>query len=127
MKTKSVEDIAIKYIVRYLKKNERVKNPRIVKRGVDIVAGNRWIEAKGCLRKETNIRIVPQALDCVAEQGKLKDFFIYYVYDIASGYPKLIIFDYETFKKHKIIEVKYIIQPFKIIRETGKPQIISLK
>jgi len=126
MKTKSIEDITINYIVKYLKEHKKIKNPRIVKRGVDIIAGKRWIEAKGCLKKETNIRIVPQAIDYVAEQGRLRDFYIYYVFDIASGHPKLVIFDYKTFKKHKIIEIKYIIQPFKIIKEVGKPKIINL-
>lgn len=125
--TKTIEDVAIRYIIEYLKKVEKIKNPKIVKRGVDIIAGKRWIEVKGCLKKETNIRIVPQALDYIAEQGKLKDFFIYYVYDIASKNPKLMIFDYTTFKKHKVIEIKYIIQPFKIYKNTGEPEIISLK
>ena len=37
-----------------------------------------------------------------------------------------MIFDYNTFKKHKVAEIKWIIQPFKIKRDTGKPEIINL-
>lgn len=123
--TKSIEDRAIWYIVNYLKKHEGIKNPKVIKRGVDIIAGKRWIEAKGSLKKETNIRVVPQALEYVAERGKLKDFFIYFVYNMAS-HPKLMIFDYLTFKKYKIPEIKYIIQPFRIQKETQKPKSINL-
>lgn len=123
--TKTIEDRAITHIVQYFKKSG-VKKIRIQKQGVDIIAGKAWIEAKGCLKKETNIRVVPQALNYVKKHGKLKDFYIYYVYDIASKKPKLMIFDYNTFKKYKIVEIKYIIQPFKIKRETGSPQIIKL-
>jgi hypothetical protein len=45
---------------------------------------------------------------------------------MASENPKLMIFDYDTFEKHKIPETKWIIQPFKIRRETGKPEEIQL-
>ncbi len=125
--TKKIEDKAIEYIIGYLKKYEKVKDGdiKIVKKGIDIIAGDRWIEAKGCNKKETNIRVTPQSLDYVAEQGKLRNYFIYYVYDMNES-PKLLIFDYKTFKKHRHIEIKYIIQPSKIRRETGKPKIINL-
>lgn len=124
--TKNIEDLAIQYVVEYLKKIKKYKKIRIIKKGVDLIADKDWIEVKGCLRKESNIRIVPQAIDYVAEAGKLKDFYIYYVYGLSSQRPKLTIFDYKTFKKYKVIEIKYIIQPFKIIRETGKPEVIGL-
>lgn len=123
--TKNIEDQGIKYIVLYLKK-KGVKNIQIKKRGIDIIAGRKWIEAKSCLKKETNIRMVPQALNYVKKNGKLNNFYIYYVYDIASRKPKLMIFDYVTFRRYKIKEIKYIIQPFKIYRGTGKPKIINL-
>ncbi len=127
--TKTIEDKAINHIVRYLKKHKKIrkKDIKIVKRGIDIIAGDLWIEAKGCNKTETNIRITPQSLDYVAEQGKLKNYFIYYVYDMKSKNPKLLILNYKTFKKHRHIEIKYIIQPAKIRRETGKPEIIDLK
>ena len=126
--TKTIEDKAINHIVRYLKKHKKIKKKdiKVVKRGIDIIAGDFWIEAKGCNKKETNIRVTPQSLDYVAEQGKLKNYFIYYVYSMNKN-PKLLIFNYQTFKKHRHIEIKYIIQPSKIRKETGKPEIIDLK
>ncbi len=126
--TKVIEDQAINLIVSYLIKKEgiSIKNIQIIKRGVDIIAGRKWIEAKGCLKRETNIRVVSQALEYVKKNGKLNDFYIYYVYDIASGKPKLMIFDYATFEKRKVKEIKYIIQPFKIHRDTGNPKVINL-
>ena len=126
--TKTIEDKAINHIVRYLKKHKKIKEKdiKIVKSGVDIIAGDLWIEAKGCNKKETNIRVTPQSLDYIAGQGKLKNYFIYYVYSMNKD-PKLLIFDYQTFKKHRHIEIKYIIQPSKIRKETGKPEIIDLK
>jgi hypothetical protein len=67
--------------------------------------------------------MVPQALDSIAELGGLKkdSFFIYYVYNIAEK-AELMIFDYPTFKKHKIAEIKWLIQPQQILKTTGKPQ-----
>jgi hypothetical protein len=47
-----------------------------------------------------------QALKSIREAGKLKQgsFYIFYVFDIGSGNPKLMIFDYNDFKKHKVAE-----------------------
>jgi len=120
--TKNIEDKAKDYIVKYLKEHDGIKDDDIkrkLKKGADIkIFKNgkciKWIEAKGCNKKETNIRITPQSLFTIAEEGGLKNYFIYFVYEMNSKKPKLVIFDYETFKKHKIIEIKYIIQPSKI-------------
>ena len=123
--TKSIEKKAIDYIIKYLQEREGIKNtdikPQKSRNGADIkIFKNgkciKWIEAKGCNKKETNIRITPQSLFTVAEEGGLKqgNYFIYSVYKMNSKKPELVIFDYETFKKHKIVEIKYIIQPSKI-------------
>lgn len=121
--TKNIENKAIKHILKYLKEREGFSDKDIKvlgsRKGADIkISQNgkyiRWIEAKGCDRKETNIRITPQSLFTIAEEGGLKNYFIYSVYEMNSKNPKLVIFDYETFKKHKIVEIKYIIQPSKI-------------
>jgi hypothetical protein len=81
---------------------------------------------KGCMKWETNIRMTQQALDSIAEEGKLKQgsFYIYYVYDMSTENPKLMIIDYNIFKVNKLPEIKWIIQP-KQLKE--KPQSIPLK
>jgi hypothetical protein len=104
------------------------EKPETRKHGADIISNGKYIEVKGCLKKETNIRMTQQALESICEAGKLRQgsFYIFYVFDIGSGNPKLMIFDYNDFKKHKVAEIKWIIQPFKIKRDTGKPDIIDL-
>jgi hypothetical protein len=37
--------------------------------GADIVSGDKYIDVKGCLGKATNLRMVPQALDSIAESS----------------------------------------------------------
>jgi hypothetical protein len=121
-----IGDKAVKYVMEYLR--SQGEEPERQKRGPDIISNGKYIDVKGCLRKGTNARMAPQALDAIAEAGKLKQgsFYIYYVFDIASGNPKLMIFDYNNFKKHKVPEIKWLIQPHRIKRETGKPDIIDL-
>lgn len=124
--TKEIEEVSIKYVMKHLK--QKGEKPERGKKGVDIISGEKYIEVKGSMKREPNIRMVSQALKYVEKHNKLKQnsFFIYYVFDMASGNPKLMIFDYDTFEKHKIPETKWIIQPFKIRRETGKPEEIQL-
>ena len=119
-----IEKIAIKRVLDYIN-DEKATQP---KQGADIISKGRHIEVKACLKKATNLRMSEQMLDSVKKAGKWKQgsFFIYYVFDIESGNPKLMIFDYNAFKKHKVAEIKWIIQPFKIKRDTGKPDIIDL-
>lgn len=108
---RQIEQMAIAYVKQYLK-GENIEPGR---NGADIICNGKFIDVKGCLKKETNIRMTQQALEGIAEQGKLRQgsFYIYFVYDILSE-PKLLIIDYNTFKKNKMPEIKWIIQPNKI-------------
>jgi hypothetical protein len=123
-----IEDISIKYVMDYLESTgeDPRKQPR--GHGADIISNGKYIDVKGCLKKATNLRMCVQVLDDLEKKGKLKQgsFYIYYVFDIASGNPKLMIFDYNDFKKHKVEEIKWLIQPHRIKMETGKPDIIDL-
>lgn len=123
--TDSIEEKAIKHVLNYLKKEEHKEARRGKKgkngEGADVIsAEGKYIEVKGCLKKETNLRISQQALEKIGEAGKLKQgsFFIYFVYEMASDKPKLQIIDYETFKNHKMVEIKWIIQPSQFKKET---------
>jgi|SRR3990170_7280254 len=113
LSTKDIEDLAIKYVMDYLER--KGEKPERRKHGADVVSDDKYIDVKGCLKWETNIRMTEQALKSVEDAGKLKQgsFFIYYVYDMSSE-PKLMIFDYNTFKKNKEPEIRWIIQPRKI-------------
>ena len=124
---KKIEEISIRLVMDYLASKGERPNEGKKGEGADVISGNKYIDVKGCLKKGTNIRMAQQALDSISESGKLKQgsFFIYYVYNIASA-PNLMIFDYETFKKHKMAEIKWVMQPSKIKKETGKPTIIPL-
>lgn len=130
LSNEEIEEKALEWVERYLK-NKGIASKR-GERGVDIIAiegsDEKYIEVKGCAKRETNLRIVLQALKYTEEHGKLKQdcFFIYYVYEIATNNPKLLIFDFNTYEKKKFEEKKILIQPFKIRRETGKPDIIEL-
>jgi hypothetical protein len=99
----NIGEKAIKLVLDYL--SSKGEDPRKGKKGegADIVSGNKYIDVKGCEGKGTNIRMVQQALDSIAEQGAYKEgsFFIYYVYDMKSE-PKLMIFDCPTFKKIRL-------------------------
>ena len=122
-----IEKISIRHVRKYLASKGESSRKGKKGEGADVISGDKYIDVKGCLKKGTNIRMAQQALDSISESGKLKQgsFFIYYVYNIASA-PKLMIFDYETFKKHKMAEIKWVMQPSKIKKETGKPDIIPL-
>ncbi|WXG47732.1 MAG: DUF3883 domain-containing protein [Candidatus Atabeyarchaeum deiterrae] len=124
LSTKEIENKAIECVEGYLK--SRGEKPEITKKGIDVISGEKWIEVKGSMKKETNLRTTWQTLKYVEKNDKLRDFFIYYVFDMESGNPKLLIFDHDTFEKYKLKEIRWIIQPRKIIRETGKPEIIRL-
>jgi hypothetical protein len=118
--TKDIEDLAIGYVVRYLENNG--EKPKIIKKGVDVISGEKCIEVKGCMKKETNLRITHQTVDYLEKNGKFKDFFIYYVYDMESD-PKLLIFDNDTFQKNKLTETRHILQPRKIKEKTEPIQL----
>lgn len=123
---KQIEKISIEHVMTYLR--SKGENPKKQPHGADIISNGKYIDVKGCLKKATNLRMTRQALKSIREAGKLKQgsFYIYYMFDIASGNPKLMIFDYDTFKKHKIEETKLLIQPTQIKKKTGKPDIIDL-
>ena len=110
----------MEYVRRYLRDVEHAQHIDEPKHGADIVADGRFIDVKGCMKWETNIRMTQQALDSIAEAGKLKQgsFYIYYVYGM------LMILDYNTFKANKLPETKWLVQP-KQLKE--KPQSIPLK
>lgn len=118
--------MAMEYVRQYLRDVEHVQHIEEPKHGADIIADGKAIDVKGCMKWETNIRMAEQALKSIAEKGKLKQgsFFIYYVYDISTDKPKLMIFDYKTFDSNKQQETKWLIQP-KQLKE--KPQSIPLK
>ena len=125
LSNREIEKEAIRYVLDYLKDENAIRP----KKGADIISKGRHIEVKGCLKKATNLRMSEQMLKSVEGAGKLKkgSFFIYYVFDIASGNPKLMIFDYDTFDRFKFEEKKLLIQPQKIKNKTGKPEVIDLK
>jgi len=115
---KEIENKAISYVMGYLQR--KGEKPERCSHGADVISNGKYIDVKGCLKRETNIRMTKQALDFINKAGKMKQgsFFIYYVYDIDSENPKLMIFDHDTFEKNKVEEKKWIIQPFKIKKET---------
>ena len=119
--TKDIENMAIDYVVDYLK--SRGERPKIVKSGIDIISDNKYIEVKGCMKKETNLRITQQTMDYLDKNNISDTFFIYHVFDMGKE-PKLLIFDYETFQKEKKPETRWIIQPNQI---KEKPELIPLK
>ncbi len=126
LSSKEIEELAIKYVMHYLE--SKGEKPERSKHGADVVSDGKYIDVKGCLKRETNIRMTEQALNSIKKVGKLKQgsFFIYYVYDLSTE-PKLMIFDYNTFEANKKPETKLIIQPFQIFENTGKPEIHPLK
>ena len=113
---KQIEDKAIEYVMEHLR--SQGENPKRCKHGPDIISNGKYIDVKGCLKEATNLRMCKQALDAIEKAGKLKQgsFYIYYVFNIASGNPKLMIFDYDTFDKYKIEETKLLIKPTQIKR-----------
>jgi len=121
LKTKEIEDLAIGYVVHHLEGNG--EKPKIIKKGIDVISGEKYIEVKGCMKKETNLRITQQTLDYLEKNNKFNDFFIYFVYDMDLE-PQLLIFNNDTFQKNKICEKRWIIQPNKI---KEKPLSIPLK
>ena len=127
MNNKQIEDRAIKWVKRHLR--SLGEEPESNKQGADVISNGKYIDVKGCMGKATYIRMVQSALDNIAKEGMLKqgNFYIYYVYDMASGKPKLMIFDWEMFNQFKIPEIKWVLRPFKIQEETGKPEVIYLK
>jgi Holliday junction resolvase len=130
LSNKEIEKKAVEWVQAYLKKQGIAS--REGERGVDVIAGEgsneQYIEVKGCAKRETNLRIAQQALKYIREHDKLKQgsFFIYYVFDLATENPKLMIFDYNTYDQKKFEETKILIQPFAIRRELKKPGIIEL-
>lgn len=98
LSNKDIEKISIGRVMDYLR--SKGENPKHQPHGADIVCGNKYIDVKGCLKKATNLRMTRQALKSIREAGKLKQgsFYIYYVFNIASGNPQLMIFDYDTFE-----------------------------
>lgn len=124
LSTKEIEDKAIKYVEEYLR--ERGENPQIIKRGIDVISEGKYIEVKGSMKRATNLRVVPKSLEFVKMKNKMEDYYIYYVYDMKSEDPKMMIFNYDLFLDNKIKEVKWIIQPHKIKREKDTPDEIHL-
>jgi hypothetical protein len=124
LSTKQIEKMAIDYAMDFLKK----ENPERRKHGPDIICNGKYIDVKGCLKKETNIRMTKQALDSIEKEGGLKQgsFFIYYVYAMENK-PKLKIFDYNTFEKYKIPETRWLIQHNKIKEEIRSIPLEKLK
>ncbi len=119
----SIEKQAVQLVKEYLEcQGKKVRDGKKGE-GADIISGEVYIDVKGCLGKATNLRMVQQALESIAEQSGLKQgsFFIYYVYNMSTK-PELLIFDYQTFKRHKIAEIKWIIQPHRIVEAKGEPQ-----
>jgi hypothetical protein len=116
---KEIEQMSLDYVIKYLK--GKGKNPERLAYGADILCDGVHIEVKGCMKRETNLRVSEQTLKEVEEKGKLKQgsFFIFYVFDMESK-PKLMIFDYETYKKYELIEKKHLIQPFSIGKKTNQ-------
>ncbi len=131
--SQNIGEKAVNYVLNYLKETEHKEARRCKKgkngEGADIIsAEGKYIEVKGCDKKETNLRIARQSLEKISKAGKLKQdsYFIYYVYNMEKE-PTLMIFDYDTYNKNKFEETKLLIQPFKIEKETGKPERIKLK
>ena len=122
----TITEKAMEYVRRYLRDVENAQRIDEPKHGADIVADGKFIDVKGCEKWETNVRMTQQALESIAEGGKLKQgsFYIYYVYDMSTEKPKLMIIDYNTFKENKLPEIKWLIQP-KQLKE--RPQPITLK
>lgn len=77
---KEIENESLEYVKKYLIKNGG-KNIQRLSRGADIICDGKYIEVKGCMKRETNLRISAQTLKEVEKQDKLKQgsFFIYYV------------------------------------------------
>jgi len=126
-----IGDKAVNCVLNYIKKVEHKEAHSCKKgkngEGADIISEGRYIEVKGCMKKETNLRIAKQSLEKIAKAGKLKkdSYFIYYVYNMERE-PTLMIFDYDTFDKNKKNETRILIQPFQIEKKTGKPEKIKL-
>ena len=119
--TKTIEDLAIGYVVRYLE--SKGENPKIIKKGIDVISGEKYIEVKGCMKKETNLRITAQTLKYLEKNNRFNDFFIYFVYNMDSE-PKLQIINNALYQKYNIPETRSIIQHNKI---KEKPAPIPLK
>lgn len=118
LSNKEIEKMSLEYVIKYLR--DKGKNPERLAHGADILCDGLHIEVKGCMKRETNLRVSEQTLKEVEDKGKLKQgsFAIYYVFDMESK-PKLMIFDYQTYKKYELIENKHLIQPFTIRKETN--------
>ena len=82
---KQIEKISIKCVMEHLRSEG--EKPETRKHGADIISGDKYIEVKGCLKKETNIRMTQQALKSISEAGKLKQgsFYTYYVLTLRQG------------------------------------------
>jgi hypothetical protein len=57
-----IEKVAVEHVMNYLKKQGEnpVRQPN--GHGVDIIAGDKYIDVKGCLKTATNIRMLKQVL-----------------------------------------------------------------
>jgi len=115
---KKIEDEAIAFVMEHLE--DLGESPRVEKKGVDIISGEKWIEVKGSRKRRTNLRVTEQTLRAVEEADKWDDFYIYYVYDL-DGDTKLRIFDNETFQANKFVERVWIIQPNRIKEKKKEP------
>ena len=72
--------------------------------------------------------MVPRRSKKLVRAGELKQgsFFIYFVYNMSEDNPQMLILDYAKFKKYKIPEIKWLIQPNKIMNENPELKPISL-
>lgn len=121
----TIEKMAREYVKQHLRNDEHVQHIEEPKHGADIIVDGKAIDVKGCMEWETNVRMTQQALDTIAEEGKLKQgsLYIYYVHHMKTK-PQLMKIDYNTFKENKRVELRWLIQP-KQLKE--KPQSIPLK
>lgn len=73
--TKETEEDSIGYVMKYLK--QKGEKPERGNEGVDIISGEKYIEVKGSMKRESNIRMVPQALKYVKKHNQLKQNSFY--------------------------------------------------
>ena len=106
--TKDIEDLAIKYVVAYLK--DKGEEAKVIKKGIDVISGKNFIEVKGCMKTETNLRVTEQTINYLKANNGFDNFYIYYVQNMETK-PELVIFDNKTFQDNNIKEIKYILQP----------------
>lgn len=86
---KQIGEIAVNYVKQYeIERTGKKPDALPQGQGVDMISDDRYIEIKGVMKKETNIRITNHTMEYVKNEGLLKNFYIYRVIEMGTK-PKL--------------------------------------